>query len=68
MDTPIQRELQHILGGSDQAHVLLIDDARNFHDQYTDYPSIESLAAYLEELRPGLKMAEQFDIIAVTPS
>lgn len=64
LNTPIIGELKHILTDTVKDHVVLIDDARCFNGK-DDYPTIEYLEKYVEELRPDLFFNVENDIIRI---
>lgn len=64
-DTPIMEELAAIYA-ADLDHVVLIDDARCFGVD-ADYPSLESLTAYIRKLRPAVSIHVKNDCIHITP-
>lgn len=63
LDCPIFGELDAIFS-SPFKHVLLIDDARYFNG-INDYPTIESLKAYIEKNKPGSFFGNENDLITV---
>ena len=64
LDTPVQRELEIILG-SPEKHVILVDDARCFGSG--DYPTLDAVRALVARLRPGWACVVQDDIIRIHP-
>lgn len=65
-ETPIYKEIQHILNAPDAKHVIIIDDARCF-GELPDYPSIEELQQYVWSKNPDLSIVIQDDSIRITP-
>jgi hypothetical protein len=65
-DTPIYRELEHILNDSRNEHVIIIDDARLFGTDPT-YPSIEELSDFIHAKKVDLTMTVQDDSIRLSP-
>jgi predicted O-methyltransferase YrrM len=61
-DTPIFRELEHILNDSRYNHVIIIDDAR-FFGKDPAYPSIEELFDFIHKKKSDLAMTVQNDSI-----
>lgn len=65
-ETPILKELGHILEAPDLGHVIVIDDARDFgHDP--SYPSCETVKDFVLSRRPGLECTIDTDSIRFTP-
>jgi hypothetical protein len=62
LNTPIVNELNHIFEHGIDDHVILIDDARCFVGK-DDYPSLESLEAFIKSKKPDLKFSVNDDII-----
>lgn len=57
LDTPIWKELHHILNHTIRNHVILIDDARCYigpNQVSVDYPTIQELEARVLQERPDL--------------
>lgn len=65
-ETPIYKELDHILNSKDIGHVIIVDDARCFGTE-PDYPDIESLKGFVYAKRPNVKISVQDDSIRITP-
>ena len=65
-DTPIYKELKHIINAPDNGHVIIIDDARFFGRQCT-YPSIGELTDFIRSKRPEVNIVVQDDSIRITP-
>ncbi len=65
-DTPIYKELEHILSAPDLGHVILIDDAHCF-GTLPDYPSIEDLMRFVHRFRPETEIQVEDDSIRITP-
>jgi hypothetical protein len=64
-DTPIRKELEHIVAAGRDADVVLIDDARCF-DGRNGYPTLEETVLFLEQrLHSVVSVAE--DVIRATP-
>lgn len=66
LETPIRRELQHILNHQVEDHVVLIDDARCFVGE-SDYPTIEELRDMIHQRRPNWVFEVEYDIIRAHP-
>ncbi|MBL8760545.1 MAG: hypothetical protein JNL50_04515 [Phycisphaerae bacterium] len=66
-ETPVMRELRHVLDHRVRDHVILIDDAREFNGTH-DYPTIEALRAHLARERPDLVFECRDDVIRLTPA
>jgi len=66
-ETPVMRELRHVLEHRVRGHVILIDDAREFNGTH-DYPTIEALREYLGGVRPDLVFECRDDVIRLTPA
>jgi len=64
--TPINKELACIIQPDAPAHVVLIDDARDFGT--TDYPTIEQVVELVYSLRPDYKVLVEADIIHILPA
>ena len=62
LDTPVQRELEIILGTTDD-HVILVDDARCFGSG--DYPTLDAVRALVGRLRPDWTCVVEDDIIRI---
>lgn len=65
-DTPIYKELGHILDSPDLGHVIIIDDARLFGYDPA-YPTIKELKAFIRSKRHKLNITIQDDSIRITP-
>ncbi|MCZ4244697.1 SGNH/GDSL hydrolase family protein [Pedobacter punctiformis] len=66
LNTPIEKELQLILA-SEQAHIILIDDARLFTGEM-DYPTIKQIKDIVRKnSRFNHKLSVSRDIIRITP-
>lgn len=65
LNTPINRELDIILG-SEQKHILLIDDARLFTGE-NDYPSIQQLRDKVNSKKKNYQFVVEDDIIRFYP-
>jgi len=65
LDTPVRRELDIVLG-SNERHVVLIDDARAFGTE-KDYPTLEEIRQQVTRLVPKSEMSVSNDIIRITP-
>lgn len=65
-DTPIYKELEHILSAPDLGHVILIDDAHCFGN-LPDYPSLEDLTRFIHRFRPDTEVLVEDDSIRITP-
>jgi hypothetical protein len=63
LDTPVQRELEIILG-SPENHVILVDDARCFGSG--DYPTLDGVRALVGNLRPDWACVVEDDIIRIS--
>jgi hypothetical protein len=64
--SPIATELELVLGDATKGHVVLIDDAREFHDSArSGYPPVEVVAAAAR--RHGYTMSESEDIFFLLP-
>ncbi len=66
IDTPIYKELHHILNAPDRGHVIIIDDARNFGSD-RNYPNMEELKDFVNSKRANLEIAIEDDSIRITP-
>ncbi len=64
LNTPILAEVNHILNHKIDNHVILIDDARCFNGE-NDYPTIEYLKKFIQQIRPELKFSVMDDIIRI---
>jgi hypothetical protein len=64
LGTPVQRELEIVLG-SPENHVILVDDARCFGSG--DYPTLDAVRTLVARLRPGWTCVVQDDIIRIHP-
>jgi len=64
-ETPIQAELEAVLGHRVRDHIVLIDDARLFGSG--DYPSIGHIEALVREHRPEWQFTVADDIIRAHP-
>ncbi len=64
--TPILKELDAILAHPVRGHILLIDDARDFHAD-KGHPTLNALQAFIADRRPELHFAVEDDIIRITP-
>ena len=64
-DCPIHEELDAIFSSSPHPHILLIDDARLFVGE-GDYPTIESLSAFIRSKNPKYRIQVKDDIIRGT--
>jgi hypothetical protein len=65
-NTPILKELTHIIRHPVKNHVILIDDARCFNGT-EDYPSIEELKEMIDNNLPQSVFEVRNDIIRITP-
>ena len=64
--TPISAELNAVLGHPVRGHVVLIDDAREFHDSTrSGYPGPEVVVGAARQY--GYKMSEKHDIFFLVP-
>ena len=64
--SPISEELDLVLGHAVKGHVILIDDAREFHDSVqSGYPSVEVVAAAAHQ--HNYTMTESEDIFVLLP-
>ena len=66
LNTPIFKELDYIFATSFQ-HVILIDDARDFTGN-DDYPTIESLKAYVKSIKGNYLFKVQDNMIFILPT
>lgn len=64
-ECPIFEEIDCILINNQYKHVLLVDDARCFNGQ-GDYPTIESLTAYIKSKNNQYELEVKNDIIRYT--
>lgn len=64
--TPILQELDHILNHPVVGHVLLIDDARLFEEQF-GYPSIETVKSIINDRLPAYSFSVADDVIRICP-
>ncbi len=65
LETPVSRELDIILG-SEQNHILLIDDARLFTGE-DDYPMIQEIQEKLNSVKNNYNFKIEDDIIRIYP-
>ncbi len=65
-DTPIYKELEHILGAQDGAHVILIDDARCFGTD-PEYPTVTELKEFIYSKREDYKITVCDDSFRIEP-
>jgi hypothetical protein len=63
-ETPILAELRAVFGRSKAAHVILIDDAREFEDKST-YPALDEVRKIADA--SGYDYECRFDLIRLTP-
>lgn len=66
LNTPISKELQHVLTHPVAGHVILIDDARLFNGA-NDYPTVETLRAEVAKTHPNLQFDLADDVIRFFP-
>jgi hypothetical protein len=66
-DTPVMKELDHILGSRTRGHVILIDDARCFGTDH-GYPSIDEIESFVRARQPDVDISIQDDCIRITPA
>jgi hypothetical protein len=64
LETPIQRELETILGSSND-HVILIDDARCFGTG--DFPTLDEVSVLVARLKPGWTCFAKYDMLRIHP-
>ena len=64
VETPIMKEVEHILDHPASPHVVLIDDARLFTGE-NDYPTLQELQEFIVRKRPNWKLRVEHDIIRV---
>ncbi|MDQ4143285.1 MAG: hypothetical protein M3198_05975 [Actinomycetota bacterium] len=64
VETPILAEISAILEHPVEAHVILVDDAREF-DGFGDYPSIETLCTHVTRLKARAAVQVRNDIIRI---
>jgi hypothetical protein len=64
LETPILKELKHILAHPIRKHVILIDDARLFVGR-DGYPSLSELRDFLDRQGPDKQFVVQDDIIRI---
>ena len=65
-DTPIYKELTHILQAPDLGHVILIDDAHCFGND-PGYPALDAVRDFVHALRKDVVIAVEDDSIRITP-
>ncbi len=65
LNTPINKEMNIILG-SEQKHILLIDDARLFTGE-NDYPAIQQIRDKVDSIKKNYQFAVEDDIIRIYP-
>ena len=65
-DTPIFKELTHILTAQDLGHVILIDDAHCFGND-PGYPALDALKEFVHSLRKNVAIEVADDCIRITP-
>lgn len=63
-DTPIYKELEHILNAPDLGHVILIDDARCF-GSYEGYPTLQEIEDLIRAKRPDVSISVLNDSICI---
>ncbi len=66
LDSPVEKELQHIFLHPDIGHVILIDDAREFTG-HGGYPLLDRLREFVRGYRPEWKFEARDDIIRIHP-
>ena len=67
-DCPLLKELEIISKHQIKNHVLLIDDARTFHDKDSkEWPSLKRVYNALQKINAGYKMHIENDIIIAQP-
>lgn len=64
--SPILKELVPILTAKQRAHIILIDDAREFVGA-DGYPTLRELTGIVSRHRPDLEMAVHADVIRIGP-
>ena len=64
LNTPIIKELTHILDHKLDNHVILIDDARCFNGK-DDYPTLDELKNFVADKNPVLQFSVEDDIIRI---
>jgi hypothetical protein len=64
LETPIMREMEHILAHPLTGHVVLIDDARLFTGA-NDYPTVQELSDLISRRRPHWQLTLENDIIRI---
>ncbi len=64
-ETPIYEELETIFKLSDYKHVILIDDARCFNSNNTDYKTLAYLEEFVKKHRPNCEYVVYNDIIRI---
>lgn len=66
-DTPIYKELQHILNSEDLRHVIIIDDARCFGNDPA-YPTIKDMKEFIHSKRENVQISVEDDSIRIVPN
>lgn len=64
LETPVKKELEHILNHPQTGHVILIDDARCFTGA-NDYPTVNELGEIIRGKRPDWVLSVENDIIRI---
>jgi hypothetical protein len=65
--SPIEAEMNAVLGASVRGHVVLIDDAREFHDsERSGYPAAE--VVYLMADQHDYRVSEEHDVFHLRPN
>jgi hypothetical protein len=67
LNTPILRELKHIMNHRVKNHVILIDDSRCFIGK-DDYPTVDELRIMVNTQMPQMIFEDIDDIIRITPA
>ena len=65
-DTPIYKELGHILGCGETGHVIIIDDAHLFGVD-PSYPTMEELEEFVISKNGGVEIYQRDNMIRVVP-
>ncbi len=66
-ETPVFEELDHLFTLSNQEHVILIDDAREFGGNPA-YPSLKALEAFVQDRFDGYTLSVDTDIVRIIPN
>jgi len=65
-DTPVMKELPHILKAPDLGHVIVIDNAASF-GKARDYPTLDELRRFVFSYRENVNITVEGDGIIIVP-